>query len=561
MIWQYTPYTIPLIVAASVSVVSAGYIWRHHYCTPAAKTLSLILLVGSGFLLNYTLRLSSVNLSTKVFWFKVELLPVVIVPVAWLVFTLQYTGREKWVTRRSLLVLSGVPVTTLLMIFTNEYHNLYWAQLVLEPEGNLLLLKYFHGPWFWIHSGYSQILVLCGICLLVHMLIRAHQFYRWQITLLLLGVILLQLNSVLSLSGLFPMRFLFATAVLFPTASLAWVLGIFRFRLAEVVPMARKTVIESMSDSVIVLDAENRILDVNPPAQQLMSSAASTVIGKSVEHVWPEWSEQMELSDTAEVVREIVLNSNNEHHTYDMRISPLIGWGGHTMSRVVVLRDITERKRAEEKIKTSLQEKEVLLREVHHRVKNNIQIISSLLRLQMQYIEDKTSIEMIKECQNRIKSMALIHEKLYQSENLANINFGEYIEALVQGLVRSYGVSAARIAAKIEVGDISLDIDTAIPCGLIINELVSNALKHAFPNGRKGEIIVALRSVNEHIELTVSDNGVGIPKDIDFETTDSLGLHLATILAEDQLEGEINLDRSKGTTFQIRFKEQRRKNL
>jgi len=214
---------------------------------------------------------------------------------------------------------------------------------------------------------------------------------------------------------------------------------------------------------------------------------------------------------------------------------------------------VTDRKRSE-KIKQSLLEKEILLQETHHRVKNNMQIISSLLNLQSTYIKDRTCTKILKDSQNRIRAMALVHEKLYSSDNLANINFNEYVTALTQNLFHSYGVNTGRIKLKLETEKIPFDIDTAIPCGLIINELVSNAIKHAFPDGKEGEIVITLRSRDESIDLIISDNGIGIPDIIDFRTTESLGLHLVTILVEDQLEGGIVLDRTTGTVFQITFK-------
>ncbi len=214
--------------------------------------------------------------------------------------------------------------------------------------------------------------------------------------------------------------------------------------------------------------------------------------------------------------------------------------------------DITERKKAEKQIKQSLREKEVLLREIHHRVKNNLQVISSLLNLQADHIKDRTYQGMLKESQNRIKSMALIHEKLYQSENLADIDFEEYITSLVYGLVRSYNVME-KVTPTIKVDKVSLGIDAAIPCGLIINELVSNSLKYAFPGDRTGEITIQLHSTGNTVELVVADNGVGIPDTIDFRNTQTLGLDLVTTLAEEQLDGEIMLDKTKETAFRITF--------
>ena len=215
----------------------------------------------------------------------------------------------------------------------------------------------------------------------------------------------------------------------------------------------------------------------------------------------------------------------------------------------------TERKRAEEALKASLHEKEVLLKEIHHRVKNNMQVISSLLSLQSRHLEDPKAIGMFKDCQHRIRSMALVHEKLYQSKDLSRIDFGQYLQNLVVYLVHSYQIDSGRVQLKIDVGDAALDISTAIPCGLIVNELVTNAMKHAFPGGRKGEVRVVLRpGADGRFTLTVGDNGVGIPAGVDFRTTDTLGMQLVTMLV-DQLNGAIELASKPGTVFRISFRE------
>ena len=219
--------------------------------------------------------------------------------------------------------------------------------------------------------------------------------------------------------------------------------------------------------------------------------------------------------------------------------------------------DITERRMVEERMKSSLKEKEVLLREIHHRVKNNLQIISSLLSLQSRYIEDEYAHTMFQESIHRIRSMALVHEKLYDAEDFGKIDLTDYFNRLARDLYRSYRIDPRLIKLNVHVEDISFPIDLAVPCGLIVNELVSNVLKHAFPpswEGR-GKIGISIR-LNEdgEVELSVKDNGVGIPKDLDVRKTKSLGLKLVTVLVEDQLCGKIRLDVRKGTKFLIRFK-------
>jgi len=220
------------------------------------------------------------------------------------------------------------------------------------------------------------------------------------------------------------------------------------------------------------------------------------------------------------------------------------------------IENITERKLAEEKIKSSLREKELLLQEVHHRVKNNMQIISSLFSLQSKGIEDEEQLHIFKSSQDRVKSMALIHERLYQSGDFARVDFAEYTRGLTSHLFGSYGIAPDFIKSFVDIKDVFLDINTAIPCGLVINELVSNSLKHAFKNGQQGEVRIGMSALNgNEIDLVISDNGVGLPEDVDFRNTESLGLRLVSILAESQLHGNIEVDRTNGTSFHIRFKE------
>lgn len=220
--------------------------------------------------------------------------------------------------------------------------------------------------------------------------------------------------------------------------------------------------------------------------------------------------------------------------------------------------DITERKRGEAQIRESLREKEVLLKEIHHRVKNNLQIITSLLRMQSSQISDRQTILLLQEAQNRVQSMALIHEQLYRSPNLNSIDFGDYLQTLVRNLFRSYGVNPQKIVPTIDTEGISLSVDAAIPCGLICNELVSNALKYAFPNDISGTVLVRLQpdtaqaTVSPALKLIVADDGIGIPPEFDIEHTESLGLLIVQSLTS-QLQGKLSLDRSQGTRFEITF--------
>ena len=224
-----------------------------------------------------------------------------------------------------------------------------------------------------------------------------------------------------------------------------------------------------------------------------------------------------------------------------------------SIGNIRLTRALAEQKRVENEMRAVIEEKEVLLKEVHHRVKNNLQIISSLLDLQSDYLGDEQSRAIIRESKNRISSMALIHQKLYQSESFAFVNFREYIEELVTDLFATYARDPHLIQLNVDVGDVTLGMDEAIPCGLIINELVSNALKYAFPDDRRGEIAISfVVDEDDWITLKVSDNGIGFPPALDPWRTETLGLQLVRLLVR-QLQGEISLAQQGGSTFSIRF--------
>ena len=214
--------------------------------------------------------------------------------------------------------------------------------------------------------------------------------------------------------------------------------------------------------------------------------------------------------------------------------------------------EMEERQRVENKLKQSLEEKEILLKEIHHRVKNNLTIIQSLLRLQSNYITDENVLDIFRESQNRIKSMAIIHQRLYEHDDIAKIDFSDYPRTLALDIFKSYVTDPDQIKLNVETDNVMLDIDTAIPLGLILNELISNSLKYAFPDGKKGQLTVKFKIEDNKYKLIVSDDGIGIPEDLDYKNSDSLGLRLIYSLS-DQIGADIKLDTTNGTRFEITF--------
>jgi two-component sensor histidine kinase/CheY-like chemotaxis protein len=217
--------------------------------------------------------------------------------------------------------------------------------------------------------------------------------------------------------------------------------------------------------------------------------------------------------------------------------------------------EIAQRRNAEEAVRHS-REKEVLLQEIHHRVKNNLQIITSLLRMQSRAVQDPALSEALRECQNRVASMALIHDKLYRARDLARVSFGEYVRDLTNNILTSYALPARSVRVRLDIDDLSLSLDCAVPCGLILNELMSNCLKHAFPVGHSGTVYVGFHVKGEdELCLVVQDDGVGMPADVDLGRTSSLGWRLIRALVE-QLGGVVQCQTASGTSVEIRFARQ-----
>jgi PAS domain S-box-containing protein len=249
------------------------------------------------------------------------------------------------------------------------------------------------------------------------------------------------------------------------------------------------------------------------------------------------------------------LKKDGSEFPVEIGLNPIETDAGPMVLSAIV--DISDRKQREASIHAALREKDILLGEIHHRVKNNLQIVYSLLDLQSTNIGDDVVLGMLRESQNRIRSMALIHQTLYESKDFARVDFRNFLDILVPTLFSSYGVGSGRIALTINSAEVALPINTAIPCGLIVNELISNALKHAFPGTLTGEIRVDLESENgDQVLLAVSDDGAGIPVNLDLAQATTLGLQLVTMLV-DQLGGELTVQRSNPTRFALRFPLQR----
>jgi PAS domain S-box-containing protein len=322
-----------------------------------------------------------------------------------------------------------------------------------------------------------------------------------------------------------------------------------------------KSLAENSQDYIMRYDDQGRHLYQNQAAYRVSGYSKEEFIGKTHEELGFDkklcdvWGKRItEVFHTGKPSGEIFSWDSEEGMVYlDWRVFPEFDKKGNVKTVLGVSRDISELKQSEAKIRASLKEKETLLHEVHHRVKNNMQVINSLLKLQSNNIEDVKAKEILKDSQSRVYAMSAIHETLHGSENLSEIDLKSYLSRITTSIFQTYSTDYQEIKLNNNVEEVPISLNQAYPIGLTINELISNSLKYAFPNDKKGEISVSMKSLDMEFALIVKDDGIGMPEDFDWKNTKSLGLKLVRTLVENQLDGSIDMESKNGTKFTIKF--------
>lgn len=340
-------YVAPLVLAGLVSAVIAAAAWRRR---PAPGALPFAVLMSSVAIwsFGYALELYVPGLAAKILWGKIEYLAIVFVPLTWLVFALEYTGRERWLTRRTIGALAALPLLVLALVWTNEAHRLIWRALQIDSSGAIAVLRVTYGSAFWVHTGYSYLLMLLATGMLVRKITSSSHLYREQAVPLLIGAFAPWLGNALYLIGLGPAVRLDLTPFAFTITGLTFGWSLLRSHLLDIVPVARDAVLERMSDGVIVLNGQNRIVDLNPAARAIVGWNDNRAIGQLAGDAFASWPHLVETyRDVQDARAEITIDSAQGPASYDLRITPIIDRRGGPSGRLIVLRDITERKQAE----------------------------------------------------------------------------------------------------------------------------------------------------------------------------------------------------------------------
>lgn len=355
MAYHFTISMLPLFAAALISGGLAWYTWRHRR-TQGATPFAVQMIILLQWEISYILQVAATDLPTKFLWDKITFLGVVAMPVAWLVFAVEYIGRKSWINARRLALLSIMPVITTIIIWTNPSHGLFWPDIGIVQEGSFLLIKTSNGPWFWVHAAYSYILIMIGLVMLIRALLQWPAQYRAQMSVVMFSILTPLIANILTIFKIVSTD-IDLTPFAFTVTGLGMGYAMFHHRLLDIAPIARDLVINGMKDGVIILDADRRIVDINPAAERFLGRLGDLQpIGKSITSLlgpWPELVERYRNIEMDEAEDEITRGEGDSQRWYELRLSTLRDRNRIFVGQVITIRDSTRRKRAEKQVAES----------------------------------------------------------------------------------------------------------------------------------------------------------------------------------------------------------------
>lgn len=559
----YTPYIWPLLFASIVCTGAALYA-RRYSDVPSVRPFVAMMFLGVAWQLVYALSISVDYMPARIVLSVLMYIPTRLITVAIFFLIVEYTGRERWLSRRNVVLFFIIPVIGIVASLTSPWHHLFRYNFKLAKVGNVSVLHYDGGPIYWLTTVYGDSLALFALLLLL-LSLRSRNLHFWNTISIFVGIIVPIVVNMLFTVGITPIAgYSFAPTATIVTG-LACLWAFFRFRLFSVAPVARSTVVDNLSDPVVVLDNRGHIIDFNASARWVLDLDPKKSVGSSVDALPPGWREyflrNIDLDSSREELSTEILG---DKRIFDATSSRILDSRGRKVGRLYVLHDITELREAELNVKRLLSEKELLLLEVHHRIKNNMSVISSILSLHAESLKGTPGREALLDARSRVLSMMLLYDRLYRASGTSDICILDYLSPLIDKIIGNFP-SSPNISVLKDIQSFSVNARILFPIGIIANELLTNAMKHAFSGRDRGTLTVTAGLKSDKAFLQIRDDGVGLgaggawaePVDSSKESTEiepgkGFGLQLVNILVR-QIRGSLRAEQNGGTTFVLEF--------
>jgi len=546
---EFVRVIINFLPIFGMSYLLMGLISDRNRDVPGGFLFSLLMIASAIYTFGYYFEVQSSDLDSAFMFLTLEYIGLSFIGSLWVLFIMEYTGQLINIRRYVAPILILISFLTLVIVNTNPLHSLYYINLDITKIANLTIVTFDRGIWYWIFVSFSNLCLLAGSLILLKASRKNKNTIKKRFNLLLLGSFFPWLALIVNLLTHNTAKIDYGPFGLL-VAAVIFVYNIYAYKLFDLIPAAKKTVFEFMRDGVLILNNSLLITESNRAAEKLLGEMnvrrgidIATLFDKET------LSKIMENEDTDQDIY-VVYKQNDSDIILDIRSSRIIDNSGLFNGILLILRDVTVLKRDEDEIRKLLKEKEILLREVHHRIKNNMNTIAGFLTLQARKLQDKGAINALQEAKNKISGMMMIYDKLMHTDDFTNISSGDYLSPLIDNIVQSYD-NESKITVIKKIDDEIMDSKIMFQMGIILNELLTNSFKYAFSNNNDGEIVVQF-SLNKtkKIELIYRDNGNVLPETAHDNANAGLGLNLINLLVR-QLKGTIDINRNGGTEFKI----------
>ncbi len=522
-----------------------GLISDRNRDVPGGFLFSLLMIASAVYTFGYYFEVHSKDLESAFMYLTLEYIGLAFLGSLWVLFLMEYTGQLINYRRFIAPLLILASFITLVIVNTNPFHNLYYINLNYDTISNLTIIRFDRGTWYWFFVIFTNVCFILGSILLLRAWRVNKNTIRKRYYLLFIGSLFPWLALIFNMIAhrsvvidLGPFGLLVAAVI--------FVYNIYAYKLFDLIPAAKKTVFEFMSDGVLILNNSYLITESNHAAEKLLG-AINVKRGTDIATLFDkETLGKIMQNEDSDNVLDLVYKKNSHEIILDIRSSRILDNQGHLNGILLILRDVTISKRDEDEVRRLLTEKEILLREVHHRIKNNMNTIAGFLTLQARKLQDKGAVNALQEAKNKISGM-MIYDQLMHTDDFTNISSGDYLNPLIDNIIESYDNESTIKVIK-EIEDEIMDSKIMFQVGIILNELLTNSFKYAFSNKQDGEIFIHFRLRNNKIELLYRDNGHVLPESAFDDASSGLGLNLIRLLIR-QLKGTIEINRSNGTEF------------